>query len=153
MYFVLKNLYHLTLTDVVPLVFFLFGFQSGLEIESCGLKMFRGKIRMQTCRIILFTSLVWFLLDVAILFYYSDSDSSNSPSLPINSGGPIPVADAKLSKREADLHFAPSAKHFDSIKENVIQNEDQVMIAHKGLGSCRRRIATDVMSVNVLNFH
>lgn len=37
--------------------------------------MFRCKIRFQTCRIILFTSLVWFLLDVAVLLYYSDPSS------------------------------------------------------------------------------
>ena len=37
--------------------------------------MFRGKIRMQTCQIILFTSLVWLLLDVAVLLYYSDPSS------------------------------------------------------------------------------
>jgi len=40
--------------------------------------MFRGKIRMQTCRIILFTSLVWFLLDVAVIFYFSDPSTSRA---------------------------------------------------------------------------
>lgn len=34
--------------------------------------MFRSKIRIHTCRVILLTSLVWFLVDVMILMFYSD---------------------------------------------------------------------------------
>lgn len=34
--------------------------------------MFHGKLRIHTCRVILLTSLVWFLVDVAILSFYSD---------------------------------------------------------------------------------
>lgn len=34
--------------------------------------MFRSKIRIHTCRIILLTSLVWLLVDVALLTFYSD---------------------------------------------------------------------------------
>lgn len=34
--------------------------------------MFHGKLRIHTCRIILLTSLVWFLVDVVILSFYSD---------------------------------------------------------------------------------
>lgn len=34
--------------------------------------MFRSKIRIHTCQVILLTSLVWFLLDVMILMFYSD---------------------------------------------------------------------------------
>jgi hypothetical protein len=74
--------------------------------------MFRGKIRMHTCRIILFTSLVWFLLDVAVLVYYSDSDSSSSSS----KSKVVPVADAQPSKRDAD--HLQTANHFDSIKSH-----------------------------------
>ena len=73
--------------------------------------MFRGKIRMHTCRIILFTSLVWFLLDVAVLVYYSDSDSSSSSKSKVG-----PVADAHPSKRDAD--HLQTANHFDSIKSH-----------------------------------
>ena len=38
---------------------------------------------MHSCRIVLFTSLVWFLLDVAVLVYYSDSPSRTNS----NEGG------------------------------------------------------------------
>ncbi|XP_014204958.1 polypeptide N-acetylgalactosaminyltransferase 5 isoform X2 [Copidosoma floridanum] len=34
--------------------------------------MFRSKMRIHTCQVILLTSLVWFLVDVAILMFYSD---------------------------------------------------------------------------------
>lgn len=34
--------------------------------------MFRSKIRIHTCRVILLTSLVWFLVDVMVLMFYSD---------------------------------------------------------------------------------
>lgn len=34
--------------------------------------MFHGKLRIHTCRVILLTSLVWFLIDVAILSFYTE---------------------------------------------------------------------------------
>lgn len=34
--------------------------------------MFHGKLRIHTCRVILLTSLVWFLVDVVVLSFYSD---------------------------------------------------------------------------------
>lgn len=34
--------------------------------------MLYGKLRIHTCRVILLTSLVWFLVDVIILSYYSE---------------------------------------------------------------------------------
>lgn len=35
-------------------------------------RMFRGKMRMSTCRIILVTSLAWLLIDVIIIMKYTD---------------------------------------------------------------------------------
>lgn len=35
-------------------------------------RMFRGKLRMSTCRIILITSLAWLLVDVIIIMKYTD---------------------------------------------------------------------------------
>lgn len=35
-------------------------------------RMFRSKIRIHTCQVILLTSLVWFLVDVMVLMFYSD---------------------------------------------------------------------------------
>ena len=86
-------------------------------------KMFRGKIRMHTCRIILFTSLVWFLLDVGVLFYYSDSSSSTSHRNSRSDGdlGPVPHdplilpgvqgAGAHPAKRDTEDN---AIDHFDS---------------------------------------
>lgn len=34
--------------------------------------MFHGKLRLHTCRVILLTSLVWFLVVVVVLSFYSD---------------------------------------------------------------------------------
>lgn len=34
--------------------------------------MFRTKVRIHTCKVILLTSLVWFLVDVVVLAFYSD---------------------------------------------------------------------------------
>ena len=34
------------------------------------------RVRMQTCKIILVTSLIWFLIDVVLLIYYTDYGSS-----------------------------------------------------------------------------
>lgn len=34
--------------------------------------MLRSKIRIHTCRIILLTSLVWLMVDVALLAFYSE---------------------------------------------------------------------------------
>jgi len=34
--------------------------------------MFRTKVRIHTCKVILLTSLVWFLVDVVVLTFYSD---------------------------------------------------------------------------------
>ena len=84
-------------------------------------KMFRGKIRMHTCRIILFTSLVWFLVDVAVLVYFSDS-SSNSAAV----AGQLVAAEAQLNKRDVQGDAHPSAaSHFASAKV-VVPNEEVV---------------------------
>lgn len=38
--------------------------------------MFRSKVRINTCKVILVTSLIWFVIDVLILAFYSDSVSN-----------------------------------------------------------------------------
>lgn len=35
-------------------------------------RMFRGKMRTNTCRIIVLTSIVWLLIDVVLLLHYAD---------------------------------------------------------------------------------
>lgn len=46
--------------------------------------MFRSKIRIHTCRVILFTSLVWFLVDVIVLMFYSDCIGGSGWGCPDN---------------------------------------------------------------------
>lgn len=41
-------------------------------------RMFRGRIRTSTCRIIVLTSLVWLLIDVILIMNYTDCIGSNS---------------------------------------------------------------------------
>lgn len=41
-------------------------------------RMLRGKVRTNTCRIIILTSIVWVLVDVIILMHYVDIFGSNS---------------------------------------------------------------------------
>lgn len=35
-------------------------------------RMFRGKMRTNTCRIIVLTSIVWLLIDVVLLLHYAE---------------------------------------------------------------------------------
>ncbi|XP_057368291.1 polypeptide N-acetylgalactosaminyltransferase 5-like isoform X2 [Daphnia carinata] len=105
--------------------------------------MFRGRIRMHTCRIILFTSLVWFLLDVAVLFYYSDSPTpsrgngiadGNHGAMPQNSLGILgaQAAGAHPAKREilddssgnAVNHFAQASLPSNH-KDEVIEMDER----------------------------
>lgn len=46
--------------------------------------MFRFKIRIHTCQVILLTSLVWFLVDVMVLMFYSDCIGGSGWNCPDN---------------------------------------------------------------------
>ncbi|XP_029167135.1 polypeptide N-acetylgalactosaminyltransferase 5 isoform X1 [Nylanderia fulva] len=46
--------------------------------------MFRFKIRIHTCQVILLTSLVWFLIDVIVLMFYSDCIGGSGWNCPDN---------------------------------------------------------------------
>lgn len=41
-------------------------------------RMFRGKVRSNTCRIIILTSIVWLLIDVVVLMHYVDLFNSTT---------------------------------------------------------------------------
>ena len=43
-------------------------------------RMFRGKIRTNTCRIVVLTSLVWLLIDVILIVKYADCPSTGGGS-------------------------------------------------------------------------
>jgi hypothetical protein len=50
--------------------------QSDRASMSSYTRMFRGRIRMSTCRIILITSLAWLLVDVILIMKYTDGLNS-----------------------------------------------------------------------------
>lgn len=91
---------------------------------------------MHTCRIILFTSLVWFLLDVAVLFYYSDSPSSSRENNVPDGNHPvlrepggilgIQAVEAHPAKREIlDDSMKNSVNHFISAGD---PKDEEVMV-------------------------
>ncbi|KFB49122.1 hypothetical protein ZHAS_00017275 [Anopheles sinensis] len=43
-------------------------------------RMFRGKFRTNTCRIVVLTSLVWLLIDVILIVKYADCPSTGGGS-------------------------------------------------------------------------
>lgn len=43
-------------------------------------RMLRGRVGMNTCRIILLTSLVWLLIDVILIMHYADFLSNGKRS-------------------------------------------------------------------------
>ena len=101
--------------------------------------MFRGKIRMHTCKIILFTSLAWFLLDVAVLFYYSDTSSASR-----NDGGDlhaiphdplvsIPGVHAGDEHQTKGSLRSPSdvANHFDAAQSNSLNDDEVGFVLHQ----------------------
>ncbi|XP_046445510.1 polypeptide N-acetylgalactosaminyltransferase 5-like isoform X2 [Daphnia pulex] len=100
--------------------------------------MFRGRIRMHTCRIILFTSLVWFLLDVAVLFYYSDSPTpSRGNNVGDGNPGPVPhnsigilgaqAAGAHPAKRDILDDSNNAVNNFDSAASHSNQKDQEVI--------------------------
>lgn len=62
--------------------------------------MFRFKIRIHTCQVILLTSLVWFLIDVIVLMFYSDCIGGSGWNCPDNKQ----QQSALLSEEPSQLH-------------------------------------------------
>lgn len=76
----------------------------------CG-TMFRTKVRLHTCKVILATSLVWFLVDVVVLTFYSDCAGwgcvSETPAIPTPQAlvpPSSPSETATSSKGRGNLH-------------------------------------------------
>ncbi|KAF2881243.1 hypothetical protein ILUMI_24923 [Ignelater luminosus] len=61
--------------------------------------MFHGKLRIHTCRVILLTSLVWFLIDVVILSFYSECLGGACKK---SSEYEVEVADPLVAEHEED---------------------------------------------------
>lgn len=57
--------------------------------------MFHGKLRIHTCKIILLTSLVWFLVDVVILSFYSEC-LGGACKKPTDNDNVAPVAESLI---------------------------------------------------------
>ena len=101
---------------------------------------------MHTCRIILFTSLAWFFLDLAVLLYFSDSSPKDAggsavgnrawehgaaPHDPLLS---VPLA-AAAQQAKRDIKDSPTnvANHFANAKANVNQEQDEVCVFNSHL--------------------
>lgn len=91
---------------------------------------------MHTCRIILFTSLVWFLLDVAILFYYSDSPTTSGNSVGVGQHGPVSQdligfpgvqADGVYPAKQDTLNLHSNTIHQFSADEVNLKKNDEVI--------------------------
>ncbi|XP_015600432.1 polypeptide N-acetylgalactosaminyltransferase 5 isoform X1 [Cephus cinctus] len=99
--------------------------------------MFRSKIRIHTCQVILLTSLVWFLVDVMVLMFYSDCIGGTGWGCPDNRQQAItdesqPKAAAivaleheeetsivtKRHYKQSELHLWRPAKHVRENKGN-----------------------------------
>lgn len=62
--------------------------------------MFRTKVRFHTCKVILATSLVWFLIDVVVLTFYSDCVGRSGWGCPEEGSVPTPQALIATSSKE-----------------------------------------------------
>lgn len=78
--------------------------------------MFRSKIRIHTCQVILLTSLVWFLVDVAVIMFYSDCIGGSS-------GGGWGCSSNTKNKLQQTL----DSNHINDIN-NLIEPEDTLDI-------------------------
>lgn len=76
-------------------------------------KMLRGKIRMHTCRIILLTSFVWFLLDIALLFLFSDSTTTSPLKSTLSDDHSNNISKDGAGKQNHDI-VTPSHKQSDN---------------------------------------
>ncbi|CAG9564637.1 unnamed protein product [Danaus chrysippus] len=90
--------------------------------------MFRSKIRIHTCRIILLTSLVWLLVDVALLALYSDCfgdgwDCNKNKNL--NNDYTIKTNDEYKGKKAAIAAALQKDEDFDeaNLEENEVEHD------------------------------
>lgn len=81
--------------------------------------MFHGKLRIHTCRVILLTSLVWFLVDVAILSLYSDCLGSNcrNGNAKSDKQEEMPVADKFIDGNDREEREIQENDKFDEPEE------------------------------------
>ena len=77
------------------------------------------RIRMQTCKIILATSLIWFLIDVVLLLYYTDCGGNGCAGAADGKG---PSADSLI--RRNDEHVAIDVKDREVNDEDMEEEEE-----------------------------
>ncbi|XP_046405770.1 polypeptide N-acetylgalactosaminyltransferase 5 isoform X2 [Ischnura elegans] len=94
--------------------------------------MFRSKVRIHTCKIIFLTSLVWFLIDVVLLMYYSECVGGNcSTSVGSDTSrlvsGPVPVDEESKGKGILIKQLKDRGKRDDDeIVKNEVESSDSV---------------------------
>ncbi|XP_031622953.1 polypeptide N-acetylgalactosaminyltransferase 5 isoform X3 [Contarinia nasturtii] len=82
-------------------------------------RMFRGKVRSNTCRIIILTSVVWLLIDVIVLMHYVDLFNSNTGRRP----GEYEV---EISHARASKQIAPAEDDDPIVDNNEIDTNNNL---------------------------
>ncbi|XP_063698586.1 polypeptide N-acetylgalactosaminyltransferase 5 isoform X2 [Culicoides brevitarsis] len=77
-------------------------------------RMFRGRLRTSTCRIIVLTSLVWLLIDVILIMNYTDCIGSNS------------FLCKKSGEYDVELPKAAHQVQDNSIDDDSLVNEEEI---------------------------
>lgn len=96
--------------------------------------LFPGRLRIHTCRVILLTSLVWFLVDVVVLSFYSECLGGSCNKKDVDQA----VADALVDDNEDD-YGNPEIGHavVDHNNNNHNGGDDNNKIADTGSNSYR----------------
>ncbi|KAJ8679434.1 hypothetical protein QAD02_015221 [Eretmocerus hayati] len=86
--------------------------------------MFRSKIRIHTCQVILLTSLVWFLVDVIVLMFYSDCINGSgwncqATTTSISSPALSSKSDQQQPRAEGQQMQQPDEQETEEIEEPV----------------------------------
>ncbi|XP_055295558.1 polypeptide N-acetylgalactosaminyltransferase 5 isoform X1 [Sitodiplosis mosellana] len=82
-------------------------------------RMFRGKVRSNTCRIIILTSIVWLLIDVVVLMHYVDLFSSNT-------GRRAGEYEVEISHAHASKQIAPAEDDDPIVDNNEIDTNNNL---------------------------
>lgn len=87
--------------------------------------MFRSKIRIHTCQVILLTSLVWFLVDVMVLMLYSDCIGGSGWGCSDNKQQQVPQQSAEPPQLHPKLQTkdAQPLRHEYSNKRQYLQSK------------------------------
>lgn len=89
-------------------------------------RMFRGKMRMSTCRIILITSLAWLLIDVIIIMRYTDGLNGGI----FKKNAQSEVSTLKVQKNQNSQYLDIIQWHIQASMENIqVSIDNQIKLS------------------------